>query len=249
MGKKWAIVLAGGQGKRAGGGVPKQYKVIGDRPVLYYSLKAFTDAGVDGILVAADSEHMQLVMGMIDDFALDKVCTIFEGGEERLFSVARGLNELEGLRDNEGNLLAGEDDIVLIHDGVRPFAAPELINETAEAAALTGAAIAAMRSRDSIKISDEEGNILAAPARELVWQAQTPQAFKLGEISHAYKKVLRSDEIPAFTDDAGVYKYVFPKNAVRLVESPATNMKITTPEDFAIAEALAKSMSLEERKA
>lgn len=238
--KVYGIVLAGGSGKRVGAEIPKQYIEINEKPLLYYTLKAFEDSSVDGISIVADEAHLQFVVSeIVDKYGLKKVIRVCQGGAERFDSVHHGLDDL--------STVAEADDVVLIHDGARPFIKPEEIERMIKAAAEYGAAIAAMPVKDTIKVSDEDGFVAATTVRANTWQIQTPQAFRFGLIKDAYDKAAQMKWKAAdgnllgagkiFTDDSMVIEAVCPEQKIKLEKLSYDNIKITTAEDFELAKA------------
>lgn len=238
--KVYGIVLAGGSGKRVGAEIPKQYIEINEKPLLYYTLKAFEDSSVDGISIVADEAHLQFVVSeIVDMYGLKKVIRVCQGGAERFDSVHHGLDDL--------STVAEADDVVLIHDGARPFIKPEEIERMIKAAAEYGAAIAAMPVKDTIKVSDEDGFVAATTVRANTWQIQTPQAFRFGLIKDAYDKAAQMKWKAAdgnllgagkiFTDDSMVIEAVCPEQKIKLEKLSYDNIKITTAEDLELAKA------------
>lgn len=238
--KVYGIVLAGGSGKRVGAEIPKQYIEINEKPLLYYTLKAFEDSSVDGISIVADEAHLQFVVSeIVDKYGLKKVIRVCQGGAERFDSVHHGLDDL--------STVAEADDVVLIHDGARPFIKPEEIERMIKAAAEYGAAIAAMPVKDTIKVSDEDGFVAATTVRANTWQIQTPQAFQFGLIKDAYDKAAQMkwkaadgnllDAGKIFTDDSMVIEAVCPEQKIKLEKLSYDNIKITTAEDLELAKA------------
>ena len=177
----YGIILAGGSGKRVGSDIPKQYIEINGKPLLYYTLLAFENSDADQIVIVADEEHLRFVVSdIVDKYGLRKVIRVCSGGAERFNSVCHGLHELSDVTSDQ--------DIVLIHDGARPFIKPEEINAMIGEAKAHGAAIAAMPVKDTITVSDEEGFVAGTTIRERTWQIQTPQAFRFGLIKEAYRR-------------------------------------------------------------
>lgn len=225
-----AIVLAAGQGKRMQSKVQKQYLLLRDKPVLYYSLKAFEDSFIDHIiLVVGKGEEEYCRREIVEKYAFTKVSSIVEGGKERYHSVANGVKAIDFATD-----------YVFVHDGARPFITSEILQRALEQVRLTGACVVGMPVKDTVKISDEEGFVEMTPPRVRVWQVQTPQVFSYSVIASAYKKLLEQENELAnegifVTDDAMVVEY-FEKKKVKLVEGSYQNIKITTPEDLNIAE-------------
>ena len=227
--KKNAIVLAGGRGKRMNSAVPKQFLMIKDKPVLYYSLKAFEDSFIDSvILVAAEDDIKYCQQEIVNRYGFKKVVSIVAGGKERYHSVLNGIKA------------AGECDYIFIHDGARPFVTQDMLARLLETVKESHACVAGMPVKDTIKIADDNGFIATTPKRELVWMIQTPQVFDFALIQKAYLK-LEKDEYSllqkgiSITDDAMVVEMLLGEK-VKLVEGSYQNIKITTPEDLAIAE-------------
>lgn len=217
-----AIVLAGGSGKRMGGDCKKQYMLLDGKPILYYSLKIFQESSVDEIvLVTNEEEYCQ--KEIIQKYHLDKVTQIVPGGAERYHSVYAGL------------LAIKECDYVLIHDGARPFITQDIVNGSIAAVKEYSACIVGMPVKDTIKIADDRNFTKDTPAREKVWQIQTPQTFSYPLILDAYQKVL-AEKPAGITDDAMIIEYGnYAK--VKMIPGSYENIKITTPEDMVIAEA------------
>lgn len=239
--KTTAIILAAGQGKRMGSDVAKQFLLLSGRPVLYYTLKNFEESMVDEIiLVTGEGQEEYCRKEIVDAYGFLKVKKIVTGGKERYHSVAKGLDAISD--DIKARPDMREESYVLIHDGARPFAAPEMIERGILAAQKYDACVLGMPVKDTIKISDDEGFAADTPKRSLVWQIQTPQIFERSQIKKAYKELLlREEELLekgiAITDDAMVVELLSGKR-VKLVEGSYHNIKITTPEDLKIAEAL-----------
>ena len=227
--KTTAIVLAGGRGKRMNSTVPKQFLMIKDKPVLYYSLKAFEDSFVDSvILVTSEDDREYCQKEIVDRYGFYKVDKIVTGGKERYHSVLNGIKA------------AGECEYVFIHDGARPFVTQDMLERLLECVKENHACVAGMPVKDTIKIASEDGYIETTPKRELVWMIQTPQVFDYALIKKAYL-ILEKEEYSllqkgiSITDDAMVVEMLVGES-VKLVEGSYQNIKITTPEDLAIAE-------------
>lgn len=239
--KTTAIILAAGQGKRMGSDVAKQFLLLSGRPVLYYTLKNFEESMVDEIiLVTGEGQEEYCQKEIVDAYGFSKVKKIVTGGKERYHSVAKGLDAISD--DIKVRPDMREESYVLIHDGARPFATPEMIERGILAVQKYNACVLGMPVKDTIKISDEEGFAADTPKRSLVWQVQTPQIFQCSLIKEAYKELLlREEELLekgiAITDDAMVVELLSGKR-VKLVEGSYHNIKLTTPEDLKIAEAL-----------
>lgn len=217
-----AIVLAAGSGKRMNSKVHKQYLIIQDRPVLYYSLKAFEDSAVDEIvLVVGKGEEEFCRKEIVDKYGISKVKAIVEGGKERYHSVFEGLKQ------------TSDADYVLIHDGARPFVNQDIIRRCMQEVQKYQACVVGMPVKDTIKIADEGGYAKQTPDRKNVWMIQTPQTFSYALIYEAYEEMLKTEDA-AITDDAMVLERTKGKKS-KLIEGSYRNIKITTPEDLLIA--------------
>lgn len=220
--KYTAIVLAAGSGKRMNSKVHKQYLIIQDRPVLYYSLKAFEDSAVDEIvLVVGKGEEKFCRKEIVDKYGISKVKAIVEGGKERYHSVFEGLKQ------------TSDADYVLIHDGARPFVNQDIIRRCMQEVQKYQACVVGMPVKDTIKIADEGGYAKQTPDRKNVWMIQTPQTFSYALIYEAYEEMLKTEDT-AITDDAMVLERIKGKKS-KLIEGSYRNIKITTPEDLLIA--------------
>lgn len=216
------IVLAAGSGKRMNSQVHKQYLIIQDRPVLYYSLKEFEDSAVDEIvLVVGKGEEEFCRREIVDKYGISKVKAIVEGGKERYHSVFEGLKQ------------TSDADYVLIHDGARPFVNQDIIRRCMQEVQKYQACVVGMPVKDTIKIADEEGYAKQTPDRKNVWMIQTPQTFSYALIYEAYEEMLKTEDT-AITDDAMVLERIKGKKS-KLIEGSYRNIKITTPEDLLIA--------------
>lgn len=218
-----AIILAGGRGKRMGYSISKQFIELKGKPILYYTLKKFIDnENIDKIILVLPQDEIEYCRReIIDKYSL-KVDKIINGGKERQHSVYNGLIAIE------------KSDIVLIHDGARPFISDRIINEGIELAKRYGAAAPGVVPKDTIKIKDSNGFSIDTPNRESLVAIQTPQIFKLDTILECHKKVNMSGDI--VTDDTMVVeKYGY---KVYLYDGEYTNIKVTTPEDLILAEKL-----------
>lgn len=210
-----AIIVAGGSGSRSGG--KKQWMLLGGRPVLDWSISAFEAAGAVQIVVVVPPDDVKQAQA-----AYGGRVWIVAGGAQRADSVINGLKAL--MTDN--------DDIVMIHDAARPLLKPHHINALLAELERKPAAILALPVTDSLKRGDNS-RIVEAPARDNLWRAQTPQAFRLHDILRAYER-WPMDQIP--TDEAMVAAHSGIN--VTLVEGDITLHKLTYPADFALLEAL-----------
>lgn len=230
-----AIVLSAGQGKRMGSSVQKQYIELYERPIIYYSLKAFQESEIidDIVLVVGNGQEGYVRRDIVERYGITKVKAIVPGGKERYDSVWQGLKAIaEGMPAEEGDIPAPEG-YVFIHDGARPFVDEEMLRRGYEAVERYGACVAGMPSKDTVKLVDGERFAKETPEREFVWMVQTPQIFATSLIMEAYSKLMQEDSIKV-TDDAMAVEQMT-NTPVKLFEGSYENIKITTPEDLDIA--------------
>lgn len=234
MKKSYAIILSAGKGTRMKSKICKQYIQVNNRPVLFYALSAFEKSDIDNIVIVAGADDINYIKSeIVDKYSFKKVISIVQGGKERYNSVMNGLNEI------------GDEGFVLIHDGARPLIETSVINHIISELNNYEACIAGMPVKDTIKIVNQEGFVETTPLRELIWQIQTPQAFKINVIKDAYREMsICKDE--TITDDAMVVeKYSDVK--VKLIEAGYTNIKITTPEDLVFMKSILDSQKNAEK--
>lgn len=210
--------------------LPKQFMLLGDKPIIWYSLQAVEQSKVidDCILVTGEEDIPYVRSEIIENYGFQKVKRLVSGGSERYESVYRGLQAAED-----------ESGYIFIHDAARPFLTEEILRDTYEAVCRYGACVAAMPVKDTIKLADEEGFAVQTPNRSRVWMVQTPQAFETRLIRKAYDMLFeRLEELKAqgisVTDDAMVAETML-GSRVRLVKASYENIKITTPEDMKTA--------------
>jgi len=219
-----ALIVAAGSGERLGGKVPKAFIPCGGRPLVAWSIDAFRAVeAINRIVVAVPSGWTAETGGEAE--ALEG-CVVCEGGAERSLSVRAALAAAGELDPSQA---------VLVHDAARPFVQPELIERLVAAVAPgTGceAAVAATRVTDTIKVADEDGNVLSTPSRDTLRAVQTPQAFTNRALSQSLDQ--GEDVLSAATDDAALVEAL--GLAVQLVDSPSENFKVTTQNDLDLAE-------------
>lgn len=234
-----AVVLAAGSGSRMKSDVAKQYMLLQGRPLIWYALHTIEESSVidDCILVTGAEDISYVKEEIVDRYGMHKVSAVTAGGQERYDSVYHALKVIAE-RKAAG---AEEEGYVFIHDGARPFLTDEILRRCLTEVMRTGACVVGMPVKDTIKIADTAGYAAQTPARSLVWQIQTPQVFEIPLITAAYEafmqdKAQAADEC-TITDDAMVIENYTGKR-VSLVQGSYENIKITTPEDLVIAEAL-----------
>jgi 2-C-methyl-D-erythritol 4-phosphate cytidylyltransferase len=217
--KKFAVIVAGGAGLRMGSVLPKQFLLIHDKPVLWYTIQTFLKSYKDiGIILVLPAEYYDTGRAICDEIVSLTPIQALTGGTTRFHSVQTGLS------------LVNEQSVVFIHDAVRCLVSPSLIHRCFEEALQFGSAIPCIESTDSIRIMGEAGH--TSVRRTDVRLVQTPQTFLSDILLPAYGSVYRE----SFTDDASVVEASH--HAVHLIEGEVNNIKITTPLDLAIAERL-----------
>ncbi|MBC7450013.1 MAG: 2-C-methyl-D-erythritol 4-phosphate cytidylyltransferase [Cytophagales bacterium] len=219
---RYAVIVAGGAGTRMGAEMPKQFLPIGNAPILMHTIKRFfTSAEQVNIVLVLPEEQVERWHQICQKYSFSIPHLIVFGGKTRFQSVRNGLNSIG---DTEG--------VVAIHDGVRPFISKRVIEEAFQIAKEKGNAVASVEMKDSIRMVDKKGN--KTVNREDFRIIQTPQAFLLTQIRDAFQRA-KNDQ---FTDDASVAEAAGYK--IQLIEGSYENIKITTPEDLAMAEAILK---------
>lgn len=224
MNSEYALIVAGGKGTRIKSKLPKQFLELSSKPILLHTLEAFYRY----------SENITIVLVLPeDDFAIwNDICKKYnftkpillqKGGETRFQSVKNGLEKIKG------------PGLVAIHDGVRPLVSEDIIGASFRLAAVHQSAVAAVRLKESIRMTDQDNT--KAMDRSRFRLIQTPQTFSIELIKQAYQ--LKED--PTMTDDASVVEKL--GHTISLFEGSYENIKITTPEDLIVAEALIKQRS------
>jgi len=223
-----AIIVAGGSGKRMGNSRSKQYLLLGGVPILVHTLRTFERAAVINhvVLVVPENDIDYTRHSIVEQHQISKVKHIVAGGMQRQDSVRNGLG-----------IVSDENEIVVIHDGVRPFVSEEIINASVQKAFEEDAVTVGVAVKDTVKSVDGNGLIKETLKRDTLWLTQTPQAFKREIIKRAYQKAYE-DNIYG-TDDASLVERINIK--VRMIKGSYDNIKITTPEDIELGEYLLKA--------
>jgi len=217
--KKYAIIVAGGSGLRMGSALPKQFLLIHERPVLWYTLNTFLKSFKDvQIILVLPADFYDTGRTICDEIVSQHPILTVVGGETRFLSVQKGLT------------LVKEQSVIFVHDAVRCLVSPSLIHHCFEEAIRFGSAIPCIESKDSVRILDGSGQ--RAVERTDVKLVQTPQTF----LSEILLKAYQSADKSSFTDDAMVVEAS--NQPIHLVTGEIENIKITTPLDLAIAEKL-----------
>ncbi|MCR5011910.1 MAG: 2-C-methyl-D-erythritol 4-phosphate cytidylyltransferase [Lachnospiraceae bacterium] len=226
--KSAAVILAGGTGKRMGGDVPKQYLELCGHPLLYYAIDCFEKSSVSEIvLVVTPGDEEKVRKDIVDRYGFKKVSSVVAGGKERYNSSYNGIRAIS------------DADILLIHDAARALVTVDVIEHTIKDAYEYGACVAAVPSKDTIKLSDAEGFVESTIDRSRAWIIQTPQSFRITLIKAAYEQAEKeaSDKGLSgfFTDDAMVAER-YSGQKVKITMGSYENIKVTTPDDLQVAE-------------
>ncbi|RDZ08615.1 2-C-methyl-D-erythritol 4-phosphate cytidylyltransferase [Priestia megaterium] len=216
------IVLAAGQGKRMKAGRNKQFLTIQNVPLIIHTLQKFEqDPWCSGIVLVVNEKEVEIFEELLTEYPIQKVQSLTVGGDERQHSVYNGLKSLK------------QAQMVLIHDGARPFVQQNTIHELVEKAASDKAAVLAVPVKDTIK-RVEHGTVIETVERSSLWAIQTPQAFLFDVVMDAHEKAKTNEYLG--TDDASLVEKAGQK--VSIVEGNYDNIKLTTPEDLLYAEAI-----------
>lgn len=217
------IIPAAGKGKRMKNDKSKQYIELDGKPILAYTIDVFEKCNEiqNIILVVGKDEVDYCRKEIVEKYNYQKIIAILEGGKERQDSVYEGIKKVPE-----------DSDIVLIHDGARPFIGAEQIKQTIDDGIKYGACVLGVKVKDTIKVVDDDNNIVDTPNRNNLWAIQTPQTFKKELIALAYQKA-QNDNYCATDDSMLVEKYLDIK--IKIVEGLYSNIKITTIEDLIIA--------------
>ena len=210
------VIAAAGRGTRMESSEKKQFIEMQGKPVLYYSVRLFTQIpAVREIIVVTSQEDVERTQVLLQEWALPNV-TVIAGGKERQQSVHLGLQALK------------QAEYVMIHDAARPFVSEDLIQQIMTKALETQAAIPAVPVKDTIKIVSDSGEVISTPSRQSLWAVQTPQAFRLSLILELHLEAEKAGFLG--TDDAMLMEWKHKK--VHVVPGDYTNIKLTTPDDL-----------------
>jgi 2-C-methyl-D-erythritol 4-phosphate cytidylyltransferase len=220
--KKYVIIVAGGAGVRMGSSVPKQFMPLGDRPLLMHTIEAFSAAGISNIIVVIPLNFIEFWESLCQEYTFMITHKVVPGGLFRSQSVKNGLDAIDET-----------DAIVAVHDGVRPFVSLETINTAFQIAAENGTAVPYLDMKESLRALD--GNTSHAMEREKFKTVQTPQCFAISVL----RKVYASAQLRSFTDDAALVEQL--NLPITLFKGNEENIKITTPLDMIIAEAILRT--------
>jgi len=213
--------VAAGSGRRMAG-MDKVFAPLDGRPVLARVIDTFQNCdSIDRVVIVLSKENLKKGKKLVNEEGWNKVSGVCQGGERRQDSVIAGLEQI------------GNCGWVVIHDGARPLVTADLIESGLEAAVETGSAIAAVPVTDTIKVAGDDLVVQGTPPRQNLWSVQTPQVFKYDIINEAYRRLKYE-----VTDDARAVEHA--GGSVRIYAGSHENIKITTPDDIALAEFLLK---------
>lgn len=223
--KNYAIILAAGRGTRMNQNINKMFLPLKGKPLIAHTLEVFYSLDIiQGIvLVVSPGEEDMMREKVLDVYPPKKPIKLVCGGAERQHSVYNGLKDLPS-----------DTQLVAIHDGARPLITPQVIERSFEVAKKWGAAVAGMPVKDTIKLVDPSGKVKDTPDRNYLWLVQTPQTFSYPLIMEAHDKATRDNFLA--TDDSSLVERL--GRDVYMIEGGYENLKITTPEDIAIAEGI-----------
>jgi len=222
------IIPAAGQGKRMGAGKNKLFLHLNGKPIISHTLKVFLDdEKCSGIILAIQPDDEDFFKKLLNAHSTTKKIHLVFGGAERQYSVFNGLKAIK------------DSNIILVHDGARPFIRHDVIHQLAKAAHEKGAAIAAVPVKDTIK-KVQDFQVVETIERTSLWQVQTPQAFRFSLLWEAHHQALQENFLG--TDEASLVERL--QHPVQIVTADYDNIKLTTPEDLYIAEAILKHRSL-----
>lgn len=217
------VIPAAGQGKRMNAGKNKQFIELHSIPVIIHTLRVFEqDPMCSGILLVINKDEKLIFEELLQTYNIQKVVSLVQGGSERQYSVYNGLQEVK------------KTDIVLVHDGARPFLKKEHVRELVKVAADKGAAVLAVPVKDTIKRASNDLYVEETVERSSLWAIQTPQAFHVSILQEAHELARKEDFLG--TDEASLVERI-PKQ-VYIVKGDYLNIKLTTPDDLIFAEAI-----------
>lgn len=230
----YAEILAGGKGTRMQSDLPKQFLLLNGKPIIIYSVEQFLkNERIDKIIIVCISDYIEYLQNLLKRYLRDtRKIDIVEGGTTRSNSVIIGCNYIidkYGLNDN---------DVVIIHDSVRPFITQKIINDNIDSVLKYGAVGTAIPVTDTIFESFDNRKIINIPIRKNLYQAQSPQSFNLKKLVKLFEK-LSEQEKHELTDSCKIF--TLNREEVKIVDGDITNIKITYAIDLEIAKAIINS--------
>ncbi len=234
--KNIAVVLAGGSGRRFGAEKPKQFLVVAGRTILEHTLSKFDKhPDITGICLVVHPDYMSEASLIIENAGFSKPVALLAGGKERYDS------SLAAIRHYNSVYASGVDINLLFHDAVRPMISADIITNLVRELDYCSAVCVAVPATDTLYCIDAGRNIMDIPDRARIWNAQTPQGFRLELITQAYEKAI-SDPAFATTDDCGVVFRYMPEQSIKIVEGDPCNIKLTYKTDMDRLEVLLEDM-------
>ncbi|MBO0481439.1 IspD/TarI family cytidylyltransferase [Candidatus Enterococcus courvalinii] len=229
---KFAQIMAGGVGKRMGNiPMPKQFLMLGDKPIIIHTLEKFIlNQEFEKIIISCPADWIQYAQDIVNKYVDDSRVIIIEGGKERNDTLNNAILYIEKNYD------VTDDDILLVHDAVRPFITKRIIDENLEAAEKFGAVDTVVPAFDTI-VRGKDQLITDIPNREEMYQGQTPQTFKINTVKSSYAQ-LTDDQKEILSDSCKIC--LLAGEQVKMVKGELFNIKITTPYDLTIANAILK---------
>ena len=220
-----ALVLAAGQGRRMGAGKKKPYVLLAGKPILFHTLREFEACpSIDEVVLIVEKHEIDHARSaIVEAYDLSKIVSIVAGGLKRQDSVWEGIKAIKG-----------DCELVMVHDGVRPFISQVLLQKAIDATRESGATVVAVPVKDTIKVVSREKEVLQTLDRKTLWSVQTPQTFNHDLLKRAHEKA-RQDGFYG-TDDASLVERM--GVTVRVVNGSYENIKITTPEDLVLGETI-----------
>lgn len=224
-----AVIVAAGRGNRMNSSINKVFMLLGGNPILLHSVEKFSKCSqVDNLIVVAAADEVLYVKKMLTQVSGIKPWQVIAGGSERQYSI---LNALA--------VISPSTKVVLVHDGARPLVTRQCIDNVIEATFQYKAAVAAVPVKDTIKTVNETGIVTGTLTRNTLWSIQTPQGFDFGLLRQAYEQATVDNYLG--TDDASLVERL--GAIVHIVAGDYENIKVTTPEDLIVAEALLQGKS------
>lgn len=234
-----AVLVAGGTGSRFGQALPKQFCTLAGKPIILHTLERFLQhPGIERVVIVVHPDHLSTWQNLLAASSLSAaekaMVQATGGGATRTLSVWNGLQALQNTPNTEGR--SGQPALVAIHDAVRPFVSAKMITDSLQSATLYGSGICCVQVKSSIR--QRTGNSSRAVDRSSFYHVQTPQTFQFAPLYKAYQQL----KAETFTDDASLFEVA--GHPVYLVDGSYNNLKITTPEDQWVAEAILQKQQL-----
>ena len=220
-----ALIVAAGKGSRMGAKKGKPYIMLAGKPILAHTLSEFERCSLidETVLIVAKNDVEHSRVSIVETFKCTKVSRIIVGGLKRQDSVWAGLKALRN-----------DSELVMVHDGARPFVSQEILEKSIHETVTCGATIAAVPVKDTVKMVSEQKEVLGTLDRDKMWMVQTPQTFRLDILKMAFEKAFKDGFYG--TDDASLVERMGVK--VNVIPGSYANIKITTPEDLVLGEAI-----------